>query len=202
MNRKLLVSKFANFFGYLILPLYILKEHEFINKLMLIFRSAVIKRYIEWGGGAVGKKFHIGRNCIIKKHRKGNFIVGDNVAIGDNVMINIGCDAVLTIGSEVHIGYGGRVSCFERINIGNNTLIASYANILDHNHKFDLKRVPSTTLYDCMPIDIAEGVWLGTKVQVNKGVSVESFSVVGANAVVTKSLKRGVYGGIPARKIK
>ncbi|MBT7051665.1 MAG: hypothetical protein HN978_18620 [Desulfobacula sp.] len=53
-----------------------------------------------------------------------------------------------------------------------------------------------------MPIDIAEGVWLGTKVQVNKGVSVESFSVVGANAVVTKSLKRGVYGGIPARKIK
>ena len=131
-----------------------------------------------------------------------NILLSCNLSIAlSNCKLFCSIEATTTL-THRDIGYGGRVSCFERINIGNNTLIASYANILDHNHKFDLKRVPSTTLYDCMPIDIAEGVWLGTKVQVNKGVSVESFSVVGANAVVTKSLKRGVYGGIPARKIK
>ena len=80
------------------------KNSESLKLMWMIKKNELIKRYIEWGGGAVGKEFHIGRNCIIKKHRKGNFIVGDNVAIGDNVMINIGCDAVLTIGSEVHIG--------------------------------------------------------------------------------------------------
>ena len=46
-------------------------------------------------------------------------------------------------------------------------------------------------------------MWLGAGVKVLDGVKISFGSVVGANAVVTKSTERnGVYVGIPAKKIK
>lgn len=61
----------------------------------------------------------------------------------------------------------------------------------------------STSNFDCSPIEIKEGVWLGTKVQVNKGVTIGKFCVLGANSVVTKNIPdSSVYGGVPAKKIK
>src|SRR5690606_20519040 len=111
--------------------------------------------------------------------------------------------AELRIGNNVHINKGSRVSSFKSINIGSNTLVASYCNILDHNHVYDLKSPASTILYESSPIFIGDGVCLGTKVQVNKGINIGEFSVIGANSVVTKNVEpSSVYGGIPAKKIR
>lgn len=121
--------------------------------------------------------------------------------LGDDVYIKVRKNAILKIGDNVHINKGTRISSFESIRIGDRTLIASYCNILDHNHKFDLKSSASTKEFDSSPIEILEGVWLGTKVQVNKGVTVGKYCVVGANSVVTKNIPNScVYGGIPAKK--
>lgn len=54
------------------------------------------------------------------------------------------------------------------------------------------------------PVHIGEGVWLGAGVKVMPGVSIAPKIIVGAGAVVTKSLdKEGwLYAGVPAKPIK
>ena len=118
-------------------------------------------------------------------------------------MLNVREGALLSIGKSSHINFGSRVSCFTEILIGEDCLIASYANILDHGHKYDLMNSPSKTEYIKAGIKIEKGVWLGTKVQINKGTTIGKYAVVGSNSVVTKSLgEASVYGGIPAKLLK
>lgn len=52
------------------------------------------------------------------------------------------------------------------------------------------------------PIMLEEDVWLGVDVVVLKGVRIGQGAVVGAGAVVTKSIgPREIWGGVPAKKI-
>jgi len=50
---------------------------------------------------------------------------------------------------------------------------------------------------------IEDFVWIGANVFINPGVRIGTNSVIGANAVVTKDIEPyGIYGGVPARKIR
>jgi acetyltransferase-like isoleucine patch superfamily enzyme len=56
--------------------------------------------------------------------------------------------------------------------------------------------------YTTAPIVIGDDVWLGSKSVVLKGVSIGRGAVVGAGAVVTRSLPSGAVAvGVPARVI-
>ncbi|MBS7231924.1 acyltransferase [Flavobacterium psychroterrae] len=114
------------------------------------------------------------------------------IIIGDNVSIQKDC----------HIG------AIDRISIGNNVLLASKVYISDHFHgeitKEALLLPPAQRkLYSKGPIIIEDNVWLGEGVVVLPGVTIGKNSIVGANAVVTKSIpKNCVAGGNPARIIR
>jgi len=52
-------------------------------------------------------------------------------------------------------------------------------------------------------VDIGDHVWIGADVRILKGVKIGSNSIVGSNAVVTKSIpEHSMAAGIPARVIK
>jgi acetyltransferase-like isoleucine patch superfamily enzyme len=52
-------------------------------------------------------------------------------------------------------------------------------------------------------VTIGDHVWLSTRVTVLPGVSIGEGAVVAAGSVVTKDLAPyGLYGGVPARKIR
>lgn len=53
------------------------------------------------------------------------------------------------------------------------------------------------------PVKIGNDVWIGGNVTILPGVSIGNNVVVAAGAVVTKDLAdNGLYGGVPAHKIK
>lgn len=114
------------------------------------------------------------------------------IIIGDNVCIQMDC----------HIG------AINKIIIGNNVLLASKVYISDHSHGMITKEalsLPPTQrkLYSKGPVIIEDNVWLGEGVVVLPGVTIGENSIIGANAVVTKSIpKNSVAGGNPARIIR
>ncbi len=191
-----------NYVSFLLLPAYRIKI-DYFDKLGAILRSLLVKKYLESKGAVVGDNFLVGQKCMFRIQDGCRIKIGDNVVIGDLVLLNVRSGAVLVIGKGSHINFGSRVSCFGAVSIGCNTLIASYCNVLDHDHCFDLKSPPSSAKFVSEPIKIGDGVWMGTKVQVGKGVSIGDFSVIGAHSVVTKSVKSSsVYAGVPARMIR
>lgn len=87
-----------------------------------------------------------------------------------------------------------------RISLGNGTWIAQGCALITTNHDLlnpDIHSAP-------IDISIGEHCWLGTNVIILPGVTLGPHTVVGANAVVTKSFPEGwcVLAGIPAKKIK
>ena len=114
------------------------------------------------------------------------------IIIGNNVIFN----------TDVHIG------CINKIIIGNDVLLASRIYIADHSHGKVIKEELSTPptereLFSKGPVVIEDRVWIGEGVCVLAGVTIGKGSIIGANAVVTRSIPpNSVAAGIPAKVIK
>lgn len=120
---------------------------------------------------------------------------GRNIFVGSNVIINMNCTFVDN----------------NRIDIGSRVLIASDVKIYTATHSID----PSVRNYStnpnpaywcrtyAKPICVEDEVWIGGGAIILPGVTIGKGSVIGAGAVVTRSIPPySVAVGSPARVIK
>lgn len=163
----------------------------------LVFRNARIIRFPFRVRGKefikVGIGFTTGFNCRLDAFNLNN-VNHTLINIGDNVEIN----------DDVHI------AAVERVDIGDNVLIASKVYLSDHNHgiyKGDFQDTPVTPpgsrkIYSA-PVKIEKNVWIGEFVAVLQGVTIGEGSIIGAMSVVTKDIPPySIAVGSPAKVIK
>ena len=136
-----------------------------------------------------------------------NVAIGSNCVVEPNVTFKVdsrwSLEKRVLIGDSVFIGAGSEFNISQRITVGNRCLIASGCKFVDHDHGFELSGpIHSQPGGEVSPISIGDDVWLGANVIVLRGVKIESGSIVGAGAVVTKSIPPNqIWAGVPARKI-
>lgn len=120
--------------------------------------------------------------CIFKN---GKLSLGDNVFIGENVLIY----------------------CMDSISIGNTSRITYETNIFDSDFHYtidvDKREIKKMT----SPIVIGDYVWIGNRTNIKKGVKIPNYTIVaGAGSLLTKDYtnivpKFGCLGGYPARPL-
>lgn len=110
-----------------------------------------------------------------------NFDFGDNVSI--HPMCYLDAQGGISIGSDVSIAHGATLLSFDHLYRDHDVFIK------------DQGVVPK-------PLFIKDNVWIGSKVTVLGGVTVESGCVLAAGAVITKNTEKdSIMAGVPARKI-
>lgn len=124
--------------------------------------------------GSMGKGVHvdIDFHCECGKH----------IFIGDKVIINMNCTFVDN----------------NRIEIGNNVLIASNVQIYMATHSVRLDERMVQNWSDgqevcrtyALPVKIEDGVWIGGGVIILPGVTIGRNSVIGAGSVVTRPMEQ------------
>jgi len=119
--------------------------------------------------------------------------------------IRAGQDATVRVGNRVTTTGPCAVSAVEgvTVSIGNDAMIASLVRIrADDAHPiFDVRT--GKRVNPAKSITIGDHVWLGWGVMVLAGVSIGSGSVIGAEAVVTKSIPNNCIAvGVPARVVR
>jgi len=112
--------------------------------------------------------------------------------------------AVIEIGD--HSGMTGTsIIARERVTIGKWVQIGPGVCISDNDaHPLDpnLRRQRPTRDHRCAPVTIEDDVFIGTRALILKGVTIGTGAVVGAGAVVTKSVKPyEIVAGNPARVV-
>ena len=175
-----------------------------------IFRAAIgiVRLFIEkiWNLEHLqlhGLKYFIGRGVRFNHSGDGTIDLGTKTWIGEN------CHFTAAHG-KIHIGYnnyfnsGIKLVSKENITIGDNNLFGPNIVIVDHDHKFDdPDKLINQQGFSTSPVVIGSNIWIGANVLICKGVTICDDVVVAGNAAVSKPItESGLYGGVPARKIR
>lgn len=106
-------------------------------------------------------------------------------------------------GAYSYIGPGCIV--YPKVTIGDFTMLANDVMIIGGDHNFKVAGVPSVFAgRDILkPTTIGKDVWIGARSIIMTGVNIGDGAIIAAGSVVTKDLEPfGVYGGVPAKKIR
>lgn len=157
----------------------------------------------------LGKHSRICVGCEITGGKK--IVIGANTIVEKNTILAVqkSCKKqLLKVGDNVTIGESSNFSCFDKIEIGNDVLFGRRVTIIDNSHGFFNKEYLSVPprlrhLESKGPIIIGDKCWIGEKVTILSGVTIGRCSVIGAGAVVTKSIPPySLAVGVPAKVIK
>lgn len=111
--------------------------------------------------------------------------LGDNVHIGHNSTLSCYGGNVV-IGSETFVTKNLNLFCAEKVEIGNDVLIASYVLISDLTHGInpELETNYQKQKLTTKPVIIEDGCWIGDKASILPGTHIGKKCVIGANSVV------------------
>lgn len=160
------------------------------NKILKMYREKVF--YLK-----TGQKVSLVKNIILINT---NLKIGQNVTIYPDVML-FG-DGLIEIGDNVDIGNGTFIYASKSagVKIGNNTMIAGQAYIIDADHGIKKGKLIRNQDNTVAPICIGNDVWIAAGCKVLKGSVIHDGAVIGANSVVKGDItENAIAVGSPAR---
>ncbi len=158
----------------------------------------------------LGRGVSVGRYCYIDALSAGGITLGNNVSIGRHTSIE--CSGSLRklglgmkVGNGVGLGTHGFFGCAGGVEIGKNTIFGNFVSLHSENHDFSEMNVPIKHQgVTRAGIVIGEDCWIGAKVTILDGVTIEKGCVIAAGSVLPAGLYESfcVYGGVPAKLLR
>jgi acetyltransferase-like isoleucine patch superfamily enzyme len=184
-------------------------KSSFIKKLYFIFKTQLYYTF------SFKKKFSSIKG---KPYAWGiwNIVVyGPNISLGEKVLIAAADgykttlttikkgnhEGRITIGDNVLIMNGVRLSSASEIRIGDGCMLANFCYIMDADWHdvYDRTSSPGKTA----PVILENGVWVGDSAIICKGVTIGENSIIGAGSVVAKNIPPNVIAaGNPVKVLK
>jgi maltose O-acetyltransferase len=165
------------------------------------FRVALLRL-----GGA-----HVGKGCFIRNIEvpcdPWDIWIDDGVGIDNHVVLCLNGPSrsdgpKIIIRGGTYINRYTIIDCFERVEIGSNSLIGPHCYIGDHDRGTEPGIPVVQQRLIGGKITIGSNVWIGAGVVITRGVSIGDNAVIGAGAVVTLDVAAGEkVAGVPARPI-
>lgn len=169
---------------------YLIKNRNKAPVFSLLFCKKVAKRIVHFYGLM---RLELSR---IKLTKAGS-VIGDLSIVSNRCHLN-GKRSHLTLGNNVFIG-NATLNLHGNITVGDNTVINDGANIITASHDVDSENWTQFA----KETQIGKFVWIATGATILPGVSIADYAVIGAGAVVSKSVNKGeIVAGNPAKVIR
>ncbi|HBY94800.1 MAG TPA: transferase [Chloroflexi bacterium] len=180
-------------------PLALLTDRPFISPCATVY-----------GGSG---QIEIGPNCFIDDDvtifahpHGGRIVIGAGSSLMRGCHVEVGDGGSVLIGRDSHIQAGCHLKGFLKSTIiGNRVQLAPHCAFSPYQHGFDdvtvpIKDQPITSKGD---IVVEDDAWLGLNVVVMDGVRIGRGAVIGAGAVVTRTIPAfAIAAGVPATVLR
>ncbi len=123
--------------------------------------------------------------------------------LGDGCKVRVH-EGETSIGAKTVLGQECTLSCYQRIEIGRECIVADRVMMLDFDHGVvDVERPIRLQGIYKRDVRVGHNVWIGYGACILRGVSIGNNAVVGTNSVVTRDVpENAVVGGVPARTLR
>lgn len=160
------------------------------------------------------KLFYTGARLIrrpIYIRGKASLTYGEGFTTGHFCRFDLsGNNKTLFIGNNCEMGDNVHIVAHEKVNIGDNCLLASKIFISDTSHgnytgdnQSSPKSPPNDRILKTKPVSIGDNVWIGENVCVLLGVTIGNGCIVGANTIVNRDIPdNSIVVGAPCRIVK
>jgi acetyltransferase-like isoleucine patch superfamily enzyme len=155
-----------------------------------------------------GRGVFIGDFSYINCYSRNGVTLGDRVTIREFAWLQLTSNLDepgdrIEIGSQTYIGPRSTLGAAAPLLIGQRCQIGANVSFVAESHLFDGDQEIYAQGVSRKGIKIGDDCWIGNNVIVLDGVDIGSGTVIGAGAVVTKSIPSGsVAVGSPARVIR
>ncbi len=142
-----------------------------------------------------GVKFEIGRNATVT--------LGRWSWLGHRTKVRAH-EGHVSVGAKSVLGQECTISCYQRISIGRECIIADRTMMIDFDHGMvEVERpIREQGIYK-RDVDIGHNVWMGYGSCILRGVKIGNNAVIGTSAVVTCDVpENAVVAGVPARILR
>lgn len=119
-----------------------------------------------------------------------------------SILRTLTAEAVIEMGERS--GMSGAILCAGKgIRVGHDTLLGAGCMIIDNDfHRWEGDRWTNEFSRNAKPVMIGDGVFVGARATILKGVTIGNYAVIGAGAVVTKDVpSHAIVAGNPARVV-
>ena len=114
--------------------------------------------------------------------------IGSRLLMRGGARIRVSSNAVCKLGDNVALGPNVMIACHKLITIGNNVQLSPNVQIYDHDHDFRYPGGLKENHYTEDAVEIGDNVWIGANAVILKGTRIADNCVVAANSTV-----KGLY---------
>lgn len=134
---------------------------------------------------------------------KGHVELGDKCAIGQNVVLRTHKNGRLVFGNEVEICDNVIIQCNDTLEVGDGARIGEFCVIRDSHHVvYGTELHWRISPHNTAPIHIGPGSYIGAHAYLGPGIRVGEGAVIAPGSVLTRSTgPYEVWAGRPARRI-
>lgn len=149
-----------------------LKKNVSLDKTIKIGKQTDIILESDYAQLIIGSHFYTRSFCTIRVCENGRLVIGNNVFLNNFCSIN----------------------CMQEIKIGDNVMFGENVKLYDHNHRIEKGEVKKTyrDKFNCDPIIISDGCWIGSNVTILKGVRIGKNAIIGANSLIYEDVDDNV----------
>lgn len=143
--------------------------------------------------GRLNSGIHLSSNAIIGPYSRIRIKNGGVMSsryrfrAKDGLRVNID-GGVLKFRGKFFANSNCSINVMSQVEIGGGCIFGEGVKIYDHDHEFIKGTGWNDTHYNSKPVSVGDKVWIGSNVIILKGVSIGNNSVIGAGAVLTKSV--------------